>query len=121
MRTIATYAVCLVLLSGAPAYADDSVNHYLPGCRAVGQEAMPESVRVKIRMFQCMAIVDAIFALNERWWFRTDGTFCSPEGVTTGQAVQVAVFYVEKMPEDWHYPFAVKALKAFKEAWPCPK
>ena len=114
MRTIATCAVCLVLLSVAPAYADDSVNHYLPGCRAVGQEAMPKSVPVKIRMFQCMAIVDAIFALNARWWFGGLDGFCSPEGVTTGQAVQVAGSYVEKMPEQWHFPFAVKALQSKK-------
>jgi hypothetical protein len=45
--------------------------------------------------------------------------YCTPEGVTLGQKVDVVVAYLEENPSRRHERTSALALTAFKKAWPC--
>jgi Rap1a immunity proteins len=47
--------------------------------------------------------------------------FCKPPSVTTGQAIQMMVNWLEANPARWHENFVLLAHGVFKRAWPCKR
>jgi Rap1a immunity proteins len=65
---------------------------------------------------RCVGAVEVLDALND-----DTKLFCSPEGATNLQRVQVIVDYIEKRPDRKNADFRLVANQAMAKAWPCKK
>jgi hypothetical protein len=87
-----------------------SANAVMPGCRSF----ISGDNRDLIGQGHCAGMVDSIF-----YFGATHFGICSPSGVTVGQALRVAVRYIDQRPERMHENFRNLALEALQQAWPC--
>ena len=46
---------------------------------------------------------------------------CAPAGMTSGQAYQVVVKYIDNHPAQQNEMFTELAWEALRKAWPCPQ
>jgi Rap1a immunity proteins len=108
------FAVAILLLAlTMPASAQDTTtaNQMLPGCKGLLDNSMTSGVSV-YQQGRCGGYVAGLV-------YGGGQEFCSPKGVSIGQAVAVVIKYIEARPERMHEPFADLALEALKAAWPC--
>ena len=99
-----------------PASAEDpdSANFYLPGCKGLLDDRMTSGVSV-YQQGRCGGhVASLVYGVGEQ-------EFCSPKGVSIGQAVAVVIKYIEARPERMQEPFGKLALEALEEAWPCKR
>jgi hypothetical protein len=90
----------------------ESANWVMPGCRAVLNDKSGEEFKSGV----CAGVVATLRALGS---VNLLG-YCIPNGVINGQAVQVAVAYIECNPARQHERFDALTIEAFRQAWPCP-
>jgi len=117
MRWIATALLFLLVCSEAAAERYGSGNDILASCRAFAN-GTPTSSADFPQGF-CAGVVDTLLSAGPT--MQSNLRFCPPEGVTTGQAIRVAVKYMERYPERLHFAFMVIAMDAFRTVWPCKK
>jgi hypothetical protein len=96
-------------------YADQSANHYLPGCRDIVNLGPPANLFLA---GQCAGILDGLV------WGAANSPFevtrsCVPLNATGLQRVAVVVRWLDRHPERWHEDFMMLALLALHDAWPC--
>jgi hypothetical protein len=110
------YAIAILLALTIPASAQDTTtaNQMVPGCKGLLDDRTTSGVSV-YQQGRCGGYVASL----------VDGggeqDFCSPKGVSIGEAVAVVIKYIEARPERMHEPFGNLALEALKEAWPCKR
>jgi hypothetical protein len=122
---LVTAAMIAVLAMMPAAHAQQgsgagSVNTMLAGCQRAASESDPPFTTQPSLIFEeghCFGVVATLLALGQS--LTADNKFCAPRGVTNGQAVGVAVAYIEARPARRSEQFAYLALEAFREAWPC--
>jgi Ssp1 endopeptidase immunity protein Rap1a len=110
------YAVAILLALTIPASAEDTTtaNQMLPGCKGLLDDRMTSGVSV-YQQGRCGGYVASlVYGVGEQ-------EFCSPKGVSIGQAVAVVIKYIEARPERMHEQFGDLALEALKAAWPCKR
>jgi hypothetical protein len=110
------YAVAILLALTMPASAEDTTtaNQMLPGCKGLLDNRMTSGVSV-YQQGRCGGYVASLV-------YGVGGQeFCSPKGVSIGQAVAVVIKYIEARPERMHEQFGDLALEALKAAWPCKR
>ena len=111
------FAVAILLLAlTMPASAEDTTtaNQMLPGCKGLLDNRMTSGVSV-YQQGRCGGYVASlVYGGGEQ-------EFCSPKGVSIGQAVAVVIKYIEARPERMHEPFGGLALEALTAAWPCKR
>jgi Rap1a immunity proteins len=110
------YAVAILLALTMPASAEDTTtaNQMLPGCKGLLDDRMTSGVSV-YQQGRCGGYVASlVYGVGEQ-------EFCSPKGVSIGQAVAVVIKYIEARPERMHEQFGDLALEALKAAWPCKR
>jgi Rap1a immunity proteins len=110
------YAVAILLALTTPASAQDTTtaNQMLPGCKGLLDNRMTSGVSV-YQQGRCGGYVAGLV------YGEGGQEFCSPKGVSIGQAVAVVIKYIEARPERIHEPFGKLALEALEEAWPCKR
>jgi hypothetical protein len=107
------YAVAILLALTMPASAEDTTtaNQMLPGCKGLLDDRMTSGVSV-YQQGRCGGYVASlVYGVGEQ-------EFCSPKGVSIGQAVAVVI---KARPERMHEQFGDLALEALKAAWPCKR
>ena len=107
------YAVAILLALTMPASAEDTTtaNQMLPGCKGLLDDRMTSGVSV-YQQGRCGGYVASlVYGVGEQ-------EFCSPKGVSIGQAVAVVIKYIEARPERMHEDFGKLALEALTAAWP---
>jgi hypothetical protein len=110
------YAVAILLALTMPASAEDTTtaNQMLPGCKGLLDNSMTSGVSV-YQQGRCGGYVAGLV------YGEGGQEFCSPKGVSIGQAVTVVINYIEARPERMHERFAGLALEALTAAWPCKR
>lgn len=107
-----------MIAAGSIAAAQDtsSANWIMPGCRTLisGRDLTTHAFSAGI----CAGRIEMLLWVGSA--LPKEGRFCVPKGVTTTQAAQVAVAYIDRKPSRMHEQFAGLALESFIEAWPCP-
>ena len=104
-----------ILLGAASASAQSdtfSANQVVRGCRVVASKATPGELLMLSGV--CFGMVRALANLPDRLF-----GYCVPRGVTTEQAMRVAVTYVDRNPHRSHEQFDALVVQAFQAAWPC--
>jgi hypothetical protein len=110
------YAVAILLALTMPASAEDTTtaNQMLPGCKGLLEDRMTSGVSV-YQQGRCGGYVASlVYGVGEQ-------EFCSPKGVSIGQALAVVVKYIEARPERMHESFGLLAVEAMQAAWPCKR
>ena len=120
---LAKATILITILSVAPAAAQSTdayqTNRVLPGCR--------ELIRNGPREFEtqegfCLGVVSTLLTLGKPGFtrnFPASYRYCIPNGVVTGQALNVALAYIEARPARWHETLMLLTMEAFTQAWPC--
>jgi hypothetical protein len=114
--TKASFAVAILLALTLPAGAEDTTtaNQMLPGCKGLLDDRMTSGVSV-YQQGRCGGhVASLVYGVGEQ-------EFCSPKGVSIGQAVAVVIKYIEARPERMQEPFGKLAVEALEEAWPCKR
>jgi Rap1a immunity proteins len=110
------FAVAILLALTMPASAQDTTtaNQMLPGCKGLLDNSMTSGVSV-YQQGRCGGYVASlVYGVGEQ-------EFCSPKGVSIGEAVAVVIKYIEARPERMHEPFHALAIEALTAAWPCQR
>lgn len=102
-----------LLLSAGTANADDAKG-MLAGCRFF-IEGAPE--RRLFSQGDCAGTVWTLMLVNTA--LEEKHRHCRPDGVTTKQAVQAVVAYMESAPQRLHETFVWVAAEALRDKWPC--
>ena len=114
----------VITVLATPAFAQPTTleafqaNNIMRGCRqAIIEESRAETFLGGV----CMGIVGTIAFAGKPGvlGIAPSDRFCLPAGVNTGQAVRVAVAYIDARPARLHEQFSDLAVEAFREAWPC--
>jgi hypothetical protein len=108
------------LASGAKAEPDfSSANSQLPACKAfVNRQYSGDGVSTSLALGYCAGVVSGIaFTMDDSGLAKACAHI--PDGVTTGQEVQVVIRYLEQRPNRLHEPFKELAIEALANAWPC--
>lgn len=113
MRRVRLFAIAALLMSGAPALAEDIVTtgaDLLPACReyADGRFAS-RGVRTGI----CIGAVYSTLTLLPN--------LCAPQSSTLLQAVKIVSNYMLHHSEQLHMDITLLSVYALTEAWPCEK
>src|SRR5438552_1325590 len=90
-------------------------NEMLPSCKRNALSA--KTSREVYQWGQCMGMIDMLFQLGDA--LQPLLRFCSPQGSTLGQALDVVVQYLERTPATRHLNFVILAQVALQDAWPC--
>jgi hypothetical protein len=64
----------------------------------------------------CLGYAEGAFDAYSSW-----GMYCAPNGVEAGQVRDVLTRYLENHPENRQNAAAELSIRAFSQAWPCPK
>ena len=114
--TKASVAVAILLALTMPASAQDTTtaNQMLPGCKGLLDNRMTSGVSV-YQQGRCGGYVAGLV------YGEGGQEFCSPKGVSIGQAVTVVINYIEARPERMHEQFGDLAIEALMAAWPCKR
>lgn len=109
---VVTILVLCLWATGARAQTPNpnSANLLLSDCRDHSNPRVPGNYGQGI----CIGIVGNMFYFAESH-FR----FCTPPGVTAGQALRVVIAYVDRRPTRHHEDFRNLALEALRVSWPC--
>ena len=110
------FAVAILLALTIPASAQDTTtaNQMLPGCKGLLDDSITSGVSV-YHQGRCGGYVAGlVYGGGEQ-------EFCSPKGVSIGQAVTVVINYIEARPERMHEDFGKRAVEALMAAWPCKR
>jgi hypothetical protein len=114
---IAAMIVCLALPATAQNSEMNSANALIPMC-ASALKILNGNVRLgALDSYQagyCLGIVQTAYNLSPLV------KACHPTRVELRQRLRIALIYILKNPARQHEPFELLALKAFREAWPCP-
>jgi hypothetical protein len=99
----------------------NSGNFLLPYCKAAISEKRAEDLKAwdAAAVGRCEGLIEAL-----RWVgssIEGSNRFCPPEPSPIGQSLRVVILYMEQHPEQLHLDFKELALRALKQAWPCPK
>ena len=93
-----------------------SGNYFLPACKAsIARTANHLSDAYEQGI--CVGVIETLLDVGEI--LSPPHRFCSPAGVTTGQALRVSVAFLEANPHRLHESFVVLTVEAFGRAWPC--
>jgi hypothetical protein len=114
--TMTKLVVAILLALTVPASAQDTTtaNQMLPGCKGLLDNSTTSGVSV-YQQGRCGGYVASLV-------YGVGGQeFCSPKGVSIGEAVAVVIKYIEARPERMHEPFGMLALEALTAAWPCKR
>ena len=107
-------AILLALTMPASAQDKTTANQMLPGCKGLLDDRMTSGVSV-YQQGRCGGYVASlVYGVGEQ-------EFCSPKGVSIGQAVAVVIKYIEARPERMHEQFGKLATEALTAAWPCKR
>jgi hypothetical protein len=109
-----------ILMGLAQAHAHDSAKEMLPGCRdyvAVGKGTIPPERGDFAAAMECVGTIKTILLLEQL--LLPSLRFCRPKGVTTNDAVELAVREIEARPQMGDKPFFIMAIAAFQQHWPC--
>jgi hypothetical protein len=109
----------------SPCYsADDDGNALLDNCKTVlNMGGRTHTVKGKDahKMGYCRGLLRGLI-LSMQYYkasSRKDALYCTPDDITSEQAVRVVVKYLEGHPEELHETDAILATKAFMQAFPC--
>ena len=110
---------CLLIALGTArvhSQPEGSANAIMPGCEVVLTAAPRRKgpVPTPVEAGECLGEVDGIVETARKF-----GEVCPPHDVTSGQAVDVVVQYINARPERMHEQFSKLALEALAAAWPC--
>jgi Rap1a immunity proteins len=119
MRTVLVGALCVwALVCTAQNLDPQSGNYFLPGCRTFIETLPNTTLDQANRAGQCLGIVKALLRLGEDLSI-TPFRNCSPNSVTSGEAVRAVVTFLEARPQRLHENFIDLAAEAIAKAWPC--
>jgi hypothetical protein len=114
-----TLVMCAaILFSIRPALsqgANISGNDLLSACKG-----STEAARSPIEAYKqgiCLGMASSTFLGANT--LNANSRFCAPKGVTVGQAMKVAVSYMEAHPQSLQMPLHVLLLDSYRAAWPC--
>ena len=88
---------------------------YLPRCQLVVRG--PRTEREVAGATYCLGAVSALIGAAP--YLAPRYRFCFPEDVSSGEAVQVVVAYLESSLSRLHEDFRLLAITAMRQAWPC--
>ena len=111
------FAIAILLLAlTTPVSAQDTTtaNQMLPGCKGLLDNSMTSGVSV-YQQGRCGGYVAGLV------YGEGEQEFCSPKGVSIGQAVAIVIKYIEARPERMHEDFGKLAIEALTAAWPCKR
>src|SRR5262245_18516067 len=111
-------AALLPQSADAQRYGHESANDMVPNCKKfLAPREGPDNRTPAWGQGVCRGIIPP---LNEPSQFSPPHLrSCSPDGVTSGQAVRVVLAYIERRPQRMHENFKSLAIEALHEAWPC--
>ena len=117
---IALITACLVSSPASAQVEVNSANFMMPGCRdfivLVKKTGAPLSAGA-FAAGNCAGRIEGLLGLRDD--LTPNIRFCKPASVTTGQAVQMVLTWLEAHPERWHEDFILLAHGVFKRSWPC--
>jgi hypothetical protein len=102
-----------------PAGAEDDLGSgtfMLPACKGFATRQVSKEPS-QFTQGICVGTVDTLLVAGH--YFASERRFCAPESVTVGQAIRVAVEYLDAHPELLHRKFKELATISFHAAWPC--
>jgi hypothetical protein len=105
---------CLI----GPVYAQNmnTGSYTLPGCKAFTQrDVMPNATQFTQGI--CIGVIDTLLSLGAN--LPEPARFCPPPEATVGEAVRVAVIYLEEHPDKLGLNFKTLSTVAFRNMWPC--
>jgi hypothetical protein len=111
--------VLFIAILSVPASAENDLasgNFMLPACKGFATKHVSKDASQFMQGI-CVGTVDTLLAAGR--YFAPGRRFCSPEAVTVGQAIGVAIVYLDAHPEYLQRRFKELATVAFHEAWPC--
>jgi hypothetical protein len=118
--------LCLATLFLAPSVASgETAEEMLNGCRLIANAPVRDQQVQFPNTPDAHACWGALGVLQELWRRTVDGkhlplfTFCVPDKVTRTQWAAVFIAYIEKNPRERHEAFALVALWAMADAFPC--
>jgi hypothetical protein len=65
----------------------------------------------------CVGIVSTLFYVSKS--LPSDARFCVPEDANLGQAIRIAIAYMDANPGKQHKDFRELVITALRNAWPC--
>jgi Rap1a immunity proteins len=103
-----------------------SGNDVLPGCRAaadISKLMQTQDSVLLLQIGQCTGVVQTLRRLSGYDMFSSRYRLCIPLplGDNTWQIIRVVVKYLDARPERHHEDFALLAIEAVRNAWPCEK
>ncbi|MCF8533071.1 MAG: hypothetical protein K9G48_08715 [Reyranella sp.] len=111
---ILAVSVTLMLWAGTALAAPPTAKEALPGCRFFADGALE---RRPFSQGDCAGTVYTLMILGPD--LPDVLRHCVPDGVTTKQAVQVVVTYIDRLPQRMGDPFLWLSVEALRAAWPC--
>jgi hypothetical protein len=111
---VAGVALACLLSIGSAARSSDALpaKDVVRGCR----DFMNTMPREHFLLGVCSGVVQSLLASGRD--LKT-APFCPPETVTTAQAAELALTYINARPQRLEEPFQRLAAEAFATAWPC--
>jgi hypothetical protein len=106
-------AILLLALTMPASAQDTTANQMLPGCKGLLDNSMTSGVSV-YQQGRCGGYVASLV-------YGGGQEFCSPKGVSIGEAVAVVIKYIEARQERMHEQFGALALEALTAAWHCKR
>ena len=123
---IATIMLLFLVTIAIPCYsADDDGNALLDNCKTVlnmgGRTHTVKGKDAPHKIGYCRGLLRGLILSMQyyRVSSRKDALYCTPDDITSEQAVRVVVKYLEEHPEELHETDAILATKAFMQAFPC--
>jgi len=117
IRALSMLGLSLALLGCGSGndYGGQTGYDYLPRCQLVVRGPLTD--REIVSATYCLGAVSALVGVAPLLPPRY--RFCFPDDVTTGEAVQVVVAYLESSLSRLHEDFRPLAIAAMRQAWPC--
>jgi hypothetical protein len=112
-----TLALALVSAARADEPNPVTAQAYLPACREAANETFRGNGVAIFDVGKCAGVVDALLFMRDK--LDPSVRSCVPAGATPGQAIAIAVRYIDQRPERWNEPFVRLAAEALHAAWPC--
>ncbi len=118
---IATMLAVMLNCEGAVAQpGQTSANDVMPGCRDVVLQINQIhlsgiSKQDLYEMGFCMGTISGLSYVGKSY------DICMPTGMTSQQATDVVVQYIDKRPERMNENFMLLAVEALQTAWPCQR
>jgi hypothetical protein len=93
-----------------------SGNFFIPHC----EHYLTDNIHYDVWDGDCSGIISALLFFDRS--LTGDIRFCSPKGVTQGQAARVVLSFLQANPARLHHEdFRALAVIPLHRAWPCPK